>query len=88
MFLVHDDETEVPDGREDRAARSHHHARLARADTVPLVVALPVGERRVEDGDARAEASREPAHRLGRERDLGDEDDRALPRLQDVRDGL
>ena len=42
VFLVHDDETEVPDGREDRAARPHHHARLARADTVPLVVTLPV----------------------------------------------
>ena len=51
-------------------------ARLAAAQAPPLVVALAVGERRVQDGDAVAEPGPEAGHRLRREADLGDEDDR------------
>src|ERR687887_472472 len=44
---------------------------------VALVAALGIGQRRVQDGDAVSEASLETAERLGRERDLGHENDRS-----------
>ena len=49
---------------------------------LPLVVALPGGEGRVQDREAVAEAGAEAGHRLRGEADLGDEDDRTLAALQ------
>ena len=62
--------------REDGRAGPDADARLAAAQAPPLVVALAVGEGRVQDGEAIAEPRAEARHRLRREADLGDEDDR------------
>ena len=79
MLLVDDDQAEVGDRGEDGRARADADARLAAAQPPPLVVALAVGEGRVEDRDAVAEAGPEAGDRLRREADLGDEDDRPAP---------
>ena len=75
MLLVDDDEPEVADGREDRRARADAHARLARPQPRPLVVALPGRELGVQDGDGVAEAVGEARDDLRRQPDLGDEHD-------------
>ena len=50
VFLIHDDQPERFDRREDRRARADHDARAALADPVPLVVALAVGQMAVQHG--------------------------------------
>ena len=80
VLLVDDDQAEVADRGEDGRARADADARLAAAQAPPLVVALAGGEGRVEDGEAVAEPGAEAGHRLRREADLGDEDDRAAGR--------
>ena len=82
MLLVDDDEPEPGDGREDRRARADDDARLPARDPLALVAPLGVRERRVQHRDAVAEARREPADGLRRERDLGHEHDRAAPALE------
>ena len=61
---------------------------ITRAHEVPLVEALARGETRVQDGHVVAEARAEAAHGLGRERDLGNEDERALALRADLLDGI
>jgi hypothetical protein len=68
--------------REDGGARTDDDPRLPARDPLPLVAPLGVGQTRVEDRDPVAEARREPAGRLRRQRDLGDEHDRAQPALE------
>ena len=82
MLLVDHDQPEVVERGEHRRARPHAHPRLAGAQPEPLVVALARPELRVQDRDRLAEARLEAAHGLGRERDLGDEHDRAAPRRE------
>ncbi len=82
VLLVDDDQPEPLDRREHRRARADAHARLAAAQAQPLVEALAVAERRVQDRDGVAEALDEPRHDLRRQRDLGHEHDRALAALQ------
>jgi hypothetical protein len=82
VLLVDDDQAEVDDRREHRRARAHADARLAAAQALPLVVALALGELGVQHRDRVAEALDEAADDLGRQRDLGHEDDRALPRAR------
>ena len=77
VLLVDDDEPEVGDRREDRAARPDADARLARAQAAPLVVALPRAELGVQDRDGVAEARHEAVDHLRRQPDLGDEDQHA-----------
>ena len=79
VLLVDDDEPEVGDRREDRAARADADARLARAQAAPLVVALPRAELGVQDRDGVAEARDEAVDHLRRQPDLGDEDQHAAP---------
>ncbi len=63
--------------REHAGARPDHHAGRARADAPPLLGALGVAERGVQDGHAVAEAGEElPGHRRG-ERDLRHQQQRA-----------
>ena len=79
MLLVDADEPETRERGEDRRARPDHDRRGAGRDALPLVAPLGLGQRRVQHGDAVAEACSEAADRLRRERDLGDEDDHASP---------
>ena len=81
VLLVHDDEAQAVNGREDRGAGADDDGRGPRCDALPLVAPLGVAESRVQDRDAVAEARAEASHRLGRERDLRDEhDDASLTR--------
>ena len=82
MLLVDADDAEPRQRREHRRARADDDRRLAGDDPLALVAPLGVGQRRVEDGDAVAEALAEAAERLRREGDLRDEDDRAEPTLE------
>ena len=82
VLLVDHDQAEVADRGEDGRARADADARLAAAQAPPLVVALAGGEGRVEDREAVAEPGPEARHRLRREADLGDEDDRAAAARQ------
>ena len=88
VLLVHDYEPKVADRREDGASGPHYDASRARAYPVPLVVALAVGKRRVQDRHLVAEARREPADGLGREGNLGNHHDRAAVRLKLLRNRL
>ena len=81
MLLVHDDGAEVAQWREDGRARADGDALLAAAEGEPGVVPFAIGEAAVQHRDAVAEDGAEPVHRLRRERDLRDEDDRRLPLL-------
>ena len=79
MLLVEDDQAEVVDGREDGAARADGDPGLVRPEAAPLVVALALGQRGVQQRDRVPEARLEARDRLRRERDLGHEHDHALP---------
>ena len=81
VLLVDDDEPEVAHGGEDRRARPDADQRVAAAQPPPLVVALPRPEPRVKQRDGVAEALAKAGDRLRRQRDLGDEHDRAAAAL-------
>ena len=55
VFFVDDDEREIADRSEDSRARADDHARFSALDAVPLLGALVVGKRGVQDGDFVAE---------------------------------
>ena len=82
MLLVDDDQPERGDRREDGRARTDDDAGLAGGDSLALVAPLGVREGGVQHGDALAEAGGEASDRLGRERDLRHEHDRAAPTLE------
>ena len=88
MLLVDADQAEVRHRREDRRAGADDDRRLARDDPLALVAPLGVGQPGVQDGDAVAEARLEAPERLRRQRDLGDEHDRAAPARERRRAGL
>ena len=87
MLLVDDDEAEVMHGSEKRAAGADDHMRLAVAHEVPLVESLAGRKTRMQHSDIVGETRPEPAHRLGREGDFGNEDDGGLPGAQHIGDG-
>ena len=82
VLLVDDDQPEVGDRREDGGARADGDPRLAGAQAPPLVVALALAERGVQQRDGVAEARLEAPDGLRRERDLRHEHDHALAALQ------
>ena len=82
VLLVDADDADPIERGEDRRAGADDDRSVAACDPLPLVAALGLGERRVEDGDAVAEAGAEAADRLRRERDLRDEHDRAASPLE------
>ena len=63
MLLVHDDQPERPDRREDRRPRADDDVDVAAPDALPLVVALAVGQAAVLDRDALAERAAEERRR-------------------------
>ena len=74
MFFVDDDESEVGERGEDGGACPDDDVGLAGADASPLRVPLGGGQAGVEHGDAvGGEAFEEACDGLGREGDLGDE---------------
>ena len=56
LLLVHDDQAEIFERRENRGARSHHHARLAVPHAPPFARALDFRQAAVQHRDARAES--------------------------------
>ena len=75
VLFVDDDEREIGDRRKDRRARAHDHARFAALDAVPLLGALAVGQRGVQDGDFVAEDLMQVGGDGGRQADLGNQQD-------------
>ena len=82
MLLVDHDQAGIGDGREDGRARPDADPGLARAQAAPLVVARAGRHPGMKQRDGVAEAPPEAIHRLGRQGDLRDEDDRAPPPRQ------
>ena len=82
VLLVDADQPEVADRREDRRPRADDDARLAPRDPLALVAALRIGQARVQDREPVAEARREAAGCLRRQRDLRHQHDRTEPALE------
>jgi len=70
--LVHDDEAEIFERREDGGARADHYARFAVAGAPPFAGAFAIGQGAVQNGDLFAEASAHEAADPEGERDFGD----------------
>ena len=70
MLLVHDDQPERLERREDRRARADDDVDVAAPDALPLIVALAVREPAVLNRDAVAERAAERGRDCGRQRDL------------------
>ncbi len=87
VFLVDDDETELLHGREKRRARANGDRHASRAKPAPHEMALLFREPAVNHGDVIAEARAESADELGRQRDLGHENERAFARREARGDG-
>ena len=79
MLLIHDDEAQVLQRSEHRAARAEDHWVVAIVDLPPLVEALALAKAGMLKGYLAGEARCEPPECLRGERDLGDEDDGAPP---------
>ena len=84
MLLVDHDGGEPLHRREHRGTGSHRHTALSPPQRPPGVGALAVRQPRVEDRDLVPEHAAHPGHGLGGERDLGDEEDRAVTRRDDA----
>ncbi len=79
LLLVDHDQAEVGDRREQGRAGAEHHARLAAAHPLPLLVALADAHPRMQDGEVIAEAQLDGAGEGRHERDLGHQQDRRPP---------
>ena len=88
VLLVHDDETEPIDGREDGGSRAYDDARRTGRDSLALVTTLRIGQGGVQDRDAVAEPRAEAADGLRREGDLGHENDDSAAALERRRGAL
>jgi len=86
VLLVHNDEAQVGQRREDGRAGADDDVALAGAYLLPLHVALAGGEARVHHGDA-LKAHAEALHRLGGQCDFGQQNNRRTALLQDPADG-
>jgi hypothetical protein len=81
VFFVDAHEREAVDGREQRRACADCDAERSVPKRGPHRVPLAVDEAAVNDGDRLAEPRGEPLHELRRERDLGNQHDRAAARF-------
>ena len=89
VLLVDHHQAEVGKGREDGGARADHDPGLPHRHGHPRVEALAGREMAVPDDDLGAEvgeAGAEAAHGLGRQRDLGHEEDGRAALLDDLAD--
>ena len=82
VLLVDADDAEPRDGRKHRRTRADDDLRVAACDARAFVPPLCLGQRRMEHGDALAEARAKAAECLRRERDLGHEHDRPATTLE------
>ena len=80
MFLVHDEQAEFRNRREDGGARADDDVGAAFVDRRPVLAPFGIGDVAVEHADA-VEPRAEPRHRLRREGDLRHEDDPLPARL-------
>ena len=78
VLFVDDDRTEVRERCEDRRPRADRDPLLAASQGAPRIEPLAVAQSRVEDRDLVTEHRPEAIDSLRRERDLRDENDRAL----------
>ena len=91
VFLIDDDEPEVRQRREDRAARADHDARAAVMNLVPFVVALALGQMSVQHRDCilrLGEPAFEALDGLRRKRNFRDENDCRASAVERCADGL
>ena len=86
LLLVDDEQAKILHGCKDRAARADDDARETRTDALPLVIALRERQTAVQDGNRVAEIGGKRLDHLRRQRDLRNEQDRALPRCERLRD--
>ena len=88
VLLVHHDQADVRQRREQGRPRPDDEVRLAGADPAPLVGALPVAQGGVHDGDPDREVRPQPVHDGRGQGDLGDEQERGPAGSQGGGDGL
>ena len=82
LFLVDDDKSQVADRSEDRRTRADHHARISAFDAMPLLGALLIRQRRMEDGHFIAKHLVQIGGNRRREPDLGNQQDRGAAWLK------
>src|SRR5438128_1882895 len=85
VFFIDNDESEVLERREDSAARADNDPRASGMDLVPFIVALAFGQMAVQNGNYFVHFGKpalESLHRLGRERNFRDENNRAFIALE------
>ena len=88
VFFVDDDQPGVLERGEQRRAGAHHDVQFAIAGGQPDVHALAIGQRRMQQGDARIEALFEATQGLGPQVDLGDQQQGLASRFQGGADQL
>ncbi len=84
VLFVHHDRPEPLNGSEHRGAGPHGHAPLAAPQCAPGVGALAVRQSRMQHGDLIAEHAPHPGDGLGRERDLGNQQNGTVTRCDDA----
>ena len=82
MFFIDNDQPEVPEGKEQRRARAHHHLRAALAYHLPGAAPLGHGDTRMPFRRLGTEPRLDTRDELGCQRDLGQQDQRLAPPLQ------
>ena len=87
VLFVDDDQREIGDRRKDGRARADDHARVAALDAVPLLGALAVGERGVQDGNFVAEDLMQIGGHGGRQADFRDEQNGGAPGFEHAAHG-
>ena len=88
VLLVHDDQADVGEGREEGRSGPHDEVHVTGADPSPLVGALPFPEAGVHDGDADRQPGAQPVDDGGGQGDLRDEQQRGAARGEGRRDRL
>ncbi len=89
VFLIDDDQAQIPDRGEHRRPRAHDHPHLPRRQRGPAVEPLAFAEMAVPDHGSVAgglEAAAQPRHGLRRERHFGHQIDGAASRRQHLFD--
>ena len=74
MLFINDEQSEIGNRGKDGRARTDDHARFSALDSVPLLGALAVGERRMKNSDFVAEDLMQIGCDCGCEADFGDEE--------------
>ena len=82
VFFVDDNQREIGNRREDCGARADDHARVSALDAVPLLGALFVGKRGMQDGDFVAEDLVQIGGYRRREADFRDEENGGASRFE------